>query len=234
MMYPNSTTLIRYMADDEKPREKALAHGIKSLTNVELMAIVFATGLKGKSVIDLSREILNDNDNHLSMVAHLSPQEFMNRYKGIGPAKAVTLLAALELGMRSARDAAEIEYKNVNSSSTAFDLMRHHFQGLDHEEFWVLMMSNSAKVIREVCVGQGGQTSTTVDVKVLMRAVLEARATRIIVFHNHPSGNLAPSMPDDALTRKIKSAVEFFDVRLDDHIIVADRGYYSYNDEGRL
>jgi DNA repair protein RadC len=112
--------------------------------------------------------------------------------------------------------------------------MRHHFQGLDHEEFWVLMMSNSAKVIREVCVGQGGQTSTTVDVKVLMRAVLEARATRIIVFHNHPSGNLAPSMSDDALTRKIKSAVEFFDVRLDDHIIVADRGYYSYNDEGRL
>jgi DNA repair protein RadC len=233
-MYTSSNTLIRLLADDEKPREKALIHGIKSLTNVELMAIIFSTGLKGKSVLDLSRDILNDNDNHLSVVAHLSPQDIMNRYKGIGPAKAITLLAALELGMRSARDAAEIEYKRVTSSDAAVALMRHHFQNLDHEEFWVLLMNNSAKAIREVCVGRGGQTATVVDVKVVMRIALEAKATRMIVFHNHPSGNLRPSTQDDSITRKIKSAAELFDIRLDDHIIITDTSYYSYNDESKL
>lgn len=233
-MYTSSNTLIRFLADDEKPREKALLHGVKSLTNVELMAIVFSTGLKGKSVLDLSREILSDNDNHLSLVAHLSPQDFVNRYKGIGPAKAITLLAALELGMRSAKDATEIQYKQICSSDAAAALMRQHFQNLDHEEFWILLMNNSAKVLREQCVAKGGQTATVVDVKVIMRLALEMRATRMIVFHNHPSGNLKPSTQDDSITRKIKSAAEIFDIRLDDHIIISDTGYYSYNDEGRL
>lgn len=233
-MYSNSNTMIRFLADDEKPREKALAHGIKTLTDVELMAIVFSTGLKGKSVIDLSREILSDNNNHLSIVAQLSPQDFMNRYKGIGPAKAITLLAALELGMRSARDATEVQYKKVTSSDIAYKIMRQHFQSLDHEEFWVMFMNNSAKVVREFRVGQGGQTSTVVDVKLVMRAALEAKASRMILFHNHPSGNLQPSMQDDSLTKKIKNAADIFDIKLDDHIIVADNGYYSYNDERRL
>jgi DNA repair protein RadC len=233
-MYPPSNTLIRYLADDEKPREKAIAHGVKSLTDVELMAIVFSTGLKGKSVIELSREILTDNDNHLSNVAHLTPQDFMNRYKGIGPAKAITLLAALELGMRSARDAAQMQYKTVQNSESAAAIMRHHFQNLDHEEFWVLMLNNSGKVIREVCVGQGGQTATVVDVKIVMRAALEARAMRMIVFHNHPSGALNPSMQDDNVTKKLKSAAALFDIRLDDHIIITDTSYYSYNDNSRL
>lgn len=233
-MYDSTNTLIRFLADDEKPREKALAHGIKSLTNVELMAIVFSTGLKGKSVLELSREILNDNDNHLSLVARLSPRDFMNRYKGIGPAKAITLLAALELGMRSAKDATEMQYKQICSSAAAAALMRQHFQNLDHEEFWILLMNNSAKVLRELCVAQGGQTATVVDVKIIMRAALEMKATRMIVFHNHPSGNLNPSMQDDAITRKIKAAAETLDIRLDDHIIIADNGYFSYNDESRL
>jgi DNA repair protein RadC len=233
-MYSNSNTMIRFLADDEKPREKALAHGIKTLTDVELMAIVFSTGLKGKSVIDLSREILSDNNNHLSIVAQLSPQDFMNRYKGIGPAKAITLLAALELGMRSARDATEVQYKKVTSSDIAYKIMRQHFQSLDHEEFWVMFMNNSAKVVREFRVGQGGLTSTVVDVKLVMRAALEAKASRMILFHNHPSGNLQPSMQDDSLTKKIKNAADIFDIKLDDHIIVADNGYYSYNDERRL
>ncbi len=233
-MYDSPNTMIRFLADDEKPREKALANGVKSLTNVELMAIVFSTGLKGKSVLELSREILNDNDNHLSMVARLSPRDFMNRYKGIGPAKAITLLAALELGMRSAKDATEMRYKQICSSDAAAALMRQHFQNLDHEEFWVLLLNNSAKVLRELCVAKGGQTATVVDVKLIMRAALEMQATRIIAFHNHPSGNLIPSMQDDSLTRKIKTAAETLDIRLDDHIIIADNGYYSYNDEGRL
>lgn len=158
----------------------------------------------------------------------------MDKYKGIGPAKAITLLAALELGMRSAKDATEIQYKQITSSDAAAALMRQHFQALDHEQFWVLLMNNSAKVIRELCVAKGGQTATIVDVKMIMRAALEAKATRIIAFHNHPSGNLRPSMQDDSITRKIKAAAELFDMRLDDHIIISDNGYFSYNDEGRL
>jgi DNA repair protein RadC len=158
----------------------------------------------------------------------------MNRYKGIGPAKAITLLAALELGMRSARDATEVQYKKVTSSDIAYKIMRQHFQSLDHEEFWVMFMNNSAKVVREFRVGQGGLTSTVVDVKLVMRAALEAKASRMILFHNHPSGNLQPSMQDDSLTKKIKNAADIFDIKLDDHIIVADNGYYSYNDERRL
>ncbi len=230
----SSSRLIKDMSNDERPREKAMRYGIKSLTDSELMAIIFSTGLKGKSVIELSRDILSDNDYHLSKVARLSVAEMLKRYKGIDPAKAVTLLAALELGSRSASDAAKIDNPTVSSSEVAYSLMRHHFERLNHEQFWVLLLSQSGKPLREVMIGQGGVSATAVDVRLVMKAALEHLASAIILFHNHPSGNLNPSLQDDGLTKKIQEAAKLFDIRVNDHIIVTDGDFYSYNDNGRL
>lgn len=226
--------LIREMANDERPREKAERYGIKSLTDIELMAIIFSTGLKGKSVIELSRDILKDNGDHLSKVAKLSVKEMLKRYKGIGPAKAISMLAALELGTRSAADAARLDEPTITSSEIACRYMKHHFEHLGHEEFWVLLISQSGKPIREVKIGQGGITGTAVDVKLIMKAAIDNLASAMILFHNHPSGNLSPSSQDVALTNKIKEAAKFIDTRVNDHIIVTDGGYYSFNDDGRL
>lgn len=225
---------IRFMADEDKPREKAMRCGVKTLTDAELMAIVFSTGLKGKSVLDLSREILIDNQSHLSNVARLSPSQIIDRYKGIGQAKAITLLAALELGSRAASDAMKMQYRQISCSADASKIMQHHFQNLDHEEFWAMLLNNGAKIISEIRISEGGQTGTVVDIRKLMRAVLQSKAVRMILFHNHPSGTLRPSGQDDSLTKKIKDAAAFFDIRVDDHIIITDRGYYSYSDEGRI
>lgn len=226
--------LIKEMDRDERPREKAIKYGIKSLSDNELMAIIFSTGLKGKSVIEMSRDILSDNKGHLSKVARLSVAEMLKRYKGIGPAKALTLLAALELGSRSAADAATIDDPVVNSSGVAYSIMKHHFERLDHEEFWVLLLSQSGKPIRKIKIGQGGVAATAVDVKLIMKAAIEHLASAMIVFHNHPSGNLKPSAQDNALTIKIREAAKLIDTRLNDHIIITDASYYSYNDDGRL
>lgn len=226
--------LISEMREEDRPREKALAYGVKSLSDTELMAIIFATGLKGKSVIELSDEILQSKGGHLSLVAQMSPREIMNAYKGIGQAKAIALLSALELGTRAARDAAAENFRCMKSSASAVEVMREKFQFLDHEEFWAMLMSNSARVLAVERIGMGGQTSTVVDVKVLMRKALEHRASRMIVFHNHPSGTLRPSIQDDRLTTRIKEAATLFDMHLDDHIIITDSSYYSYSDEGRL
>lgn len=229
-----STILIRDMLLQERPREKALRAGIKSLTDIELMAILFSTGISGKSVLDLSREILEDNDRHLSKVARLSVKEFMKRYKGIGEAKALTLLAALELGSRSAADARSIENPTITTSVVAYDIMRHHFERLGHEEFWVLLLSRNGKPLAEKKIGQGGLTGTLVDVKIIVREALMENASSMILFHNHPSGNLKPSSQDIALTSKIKAAAKLLEIHVSDHIIISDNGYYSFNDEGTM
>lgn len=229
-----TTSLIRDMRDEDRPREKALKYGIKSLSDTELMAIIFATGLKGKSVLELSEEILQSKNGHLSQVARMSPREIMNAYKGIGLAKAISLLSALELGTRAAKDAAAENFRCMSSSAAAVELIREKFQFLDHEEFWVMLMTNGARVLSIEKIGVGGQTATVVDIKILMRKALEHRASRMIVFHNHPSGTLRPSMQDDALTHRIEEAAKLFEIRLDDHIIVTDDSHYSYRDEGRL
>ncbi len=229
-----SYNLIRDMCDDDKPREKALALGIKALSDTELMAIIFATGIKGKSVLELSRDILADNNGHLSDVIKLSPTQFMKRYKGIGPAKAVTLLAALELGVRAAADARINTKPQITDSDIAYQIMSRRFSGLDHEEFWILMLSQSLRVIRDVCISVGGLAATAVDVKIIVRNILEAKAAAVILCHNHPSGNLTPSTQDDNLTNKICQAAKLFDIRVTDHIIFGDNDFYSYAQHRRL
>lgn len=226
--------LIKDMVEEERPREKALKHGIKSLTNAELMAILFSTGVQGKSVIQLSNEILADSDGHLSKVARLSVNDFLHRYKGIGKAKALTLLAALELGARSEADARTVTDPKVLSSTDAYDIMKHHLQKLPHEEFWAMYLSRSGKVIKEVNISRGGTASTVVDVKIIMKHALDNLASSIILLHNHPSGNLIPSIEDDNLTSKISKAAKLLDMQVLDHLIITDGGFYSYSDKGRL
>ena len=231
--YLVTTTSFAQLNEGDRPREKALKEGIASLSDTELLAILFGTGTAGCSVIEMAQNILEQNEGHLSRITDTTPAELSKQYKGIGLAKAVIILGALELGRRAARDAATI-VKPLRSSVDAYNIMRFEMEELDHEEFWAVMLSNSGLPIcsERICVG--GMTATIVDLRIIMRKALQTKATRMILYHNHPSGNLKPSMQDDMVTRKIKNAAKLFDIRVDDHIIIGKGTYYSYSDQGRM
>lgn len=218
------------------PRERALKHGFGSLSDSEIMAILLGTGTKGKNVIDLSNEILHNHSGHLSELASLSVQDITERYTGIGRSKALTLLAALELGRRAAQDAAEVQAsrKQIKSSQDSYELMRHKLQHLRHEEFWILLLNNSLKRINEVRINEGTLNHTLVDIKKIIKLMIDHGANNVILFHNHPSGQLKPSPQDDQLTEKIVQAAKVFDFRVLDHIIITQGGFYSYTDQGRM
>lgn len=222
------------LPDESKPREKALASGIKSLTDAELMAIIFSTGIKGKNVVDLCREILDDNGGHISKVAQMSTEEFTSRYKGIGKAKALTMLAALELGSRTVADAMKVEDVKILDSGKAYAYMKPYLEGLRHEEFWILLLRQNGAPIRPVRVGQGGLTMTAVDIKVILREALLASSPRIMLFHNHPSGALTPSVQDMDITKRIVDAARTVDIAVLDHIIVGFGKFFSFHDEGKM
>ena len=216
------------------PREKALAHGIRALSDAELMAIIFGGGLPGMSVVDMARGILRDCDNRLDMLARLSMNELMSKYKGVGPAKAVSLAAAFELGRRNREQALGREDPQIRSSRDAVALMSPLLEGLEYEEFWVLMLSRSNRVTYKRCISQGGTASTVVDVKLLLKRAIDCLAEGIILVHNHPSGNASPSGEDDRLTARIKDGAKILGINVLDHIIIARSKSYSYADEGRL
>ena len=217
----------------DKPREKALRQGIGALSNAELLAIVFGSGLPGRSVVDLSRDILRDNDNRLSRLARMSMHEVVKKYKGIGEAKAISLAAAFELGARCALDMKQLD-PQVRGSETVYERMRGQMELLNYEEFRVVHLSRANRIIFEETVSRGGTASTPVDVKLVMKSAVDKLSSGLIFVHNHPSGNLNPSPADDKLTRQLKSAAELLDIRVLDHIIITPHGYYSYNDNGRL
>ena len=236
--YPGSSRLSG-VADEDKPREKALRHGMSSLKSHELLAIIFGTGTKGRNVIEMSRELMYIYDGHLSRIAEKSADDFIaynqdHGVYGIGRAKALCLLAGIQLGLRAAEDAKLIKREPIITSVIAADIMRPEFNGLDHEEFWALYLTNRAESITKERICSGTLTATAVDVQKIIRKALMCQATRIIVFHNHPSGNNRPSINDDSITRKIKNAAELMDMSLTDHIIISSTGHYSYADEGRL
>ena len=236
-MEQNSTSsapLIREMDQQARPREKAMRLGFKALSDAELLAILFSTGVRGKSVIDLSREMLTDNSGHLSRLTALTVPEICRRYKGIGHAKAISLLAALELGARAAADAAKTDNPAITSPDLAYTIMYPHMAHLAHEEFWVLYLNRGASIIREAKIGQGGTAATVVDVKIIMQGAIECLADSIMLFHNHPSGTLKPSREDISLTQRVKNACEIFNISLRDHLIITDAGYYSFHSHGQL
>lgn len=229
----NRFSRISDLDDSDKPREKALAQGIRSLSNAELIAIVFGSGLPGKSVIQLSQEILGSCNNRLSRLSRMSIHEVVNKYNGIGPAKAISLAAAFELGCRC-RDEEVAEDPMIRQSSDVYNIMRNRLERLNYEEFWVLMLSRSNRIIYEERLSQGGTASTVVDIKLLLKSVIDKLASGIILVHNHPSGNCTPSQEDDRLTHRIKDVATLLDIKVFDHIIITPNSYYSYTDNSKI
>lgn len=218
---------------DDKPREKAMKNGIQSLSKAELMAIILGSGIVGKSVIALSQDILRDNDNSLHRLSQMSVDELCSRYKGIGPAKAISLKAAVELGTRSVEDG-QVLPEQITGGHDVYNLMRQKLQNINYEEFWVLHLSRSNRVMARECVSRGGTVGTVVDTKLILKSAVNKLSSSLILVHNHPSGTLSPSVEDDNITRRIKEAARLLDIRVIDHVIISSTGYYSYNDHHRL
>lgn len=224
---------IKEWAVDDRPREKALRNGISSLSNAELLAILIGSGSSDESAIQLSQRILSSVENNLHSLGRLSLRDMISRFKGIGMAKGVTILAAMELGRRRAATD-PIVRDIIRSSRDVYDLLFPLLADLPHEELWALFLNRSQRIIDKQKLSQGGIAETSFDMKLLLKHAINALASGIILCHNHPSGNLRPSHADDQLTRHVAQAVKLMDMQLLDHVIIADNRYYSYSDEGKL
>ncbi len=220
------------LSDDERPREKAMAKGIRSLSDSELLALLIGGGVPGKSAIDLAREILDSCGGSINQLAQLSIKAISSRFTVIGPAKATTIAAAIELGSR--RKMTDVKITSVRTSADAYDCVRDKLENLPHEEFWTLFLRRSGSIIVAENISSGGSGATYVEPKMIVKKALDNLAASVILVHNHPSGNLMPSAQDDALTKKIKNACSLLDINVLDHIIVTASGFYSYADEGRM
>ena len=220
---------IKNWSDDDKPREKLMLKGKEALSDAELLAILIGSGSRNESAVALSQRILASVGG-LNSLAKLSIAQLM-KFKGIGEAKAVTIVAALELCARRRSEKA-VEMTKITSSKKAFELMHPIIGDLPHEEFWVLFLNNSNKVISKSQLSKGGIAGTTVDVRLIFKLAFEKSATALILCHNHTSGNLKPSDADRQITRKIREAGNKLDVKVLDHIIITESKYYSFVDEG--
>mgnify|MGYP001210797099 FL=1 len=223
---------IREWSPEDRPREKLLLKGTSALSEAELVAILIGSGTTKTSAVDLAKKVFLLGKNNLNELARLSVKDLM-KIKGIGEAKAITIVAALELGRR--RKAQDVEEKpKISSSKDAFDLIQGDLMDLPHEEFWVLLLNRMHQVVKKKRISEGGVTGTVADPKIIYKLALEDLATGVIVAHNHPSGNLKPSQSDIDLTRKLKEAGKFLEVQLLDHLIIANRNYFSFADEGLI
>tara|TARA_R110002012_G_scaffold161929_1_gene324182 strand:+ start:1693 stop:2394 length:702 start_codon:yes stop_codon:yes gene_type:complete len=223
---------IKSWAEDDRPREKLLHKGKLSLSDAELIAILIGSGSRNESAVQLSKRILASTGNQLSELGKLSVKKLCE-FKGIGPAKAISIVAAMELGRRRRTEEA-LEKKKITSSASVFELMQPIIGELYHEEFWIIYLNNSNKVIEQLQLSKGGITGTLVDVRLTLRKALEVGATSIILAHNHPSGTLKPSEADKQLTQKLKTAAQSLDIKVLDHLIVTEKSYFSFADEGVL
>jgi DNA repair protein RadC len=221
---------IKNWSPEDRPREKLLLKGTSALSDAELIAILIGSGTANLSAVDVSKKILLHGNNNLNELAKLSIKELM-KVKGIGEAKAITIVAALELGRRRKETDTE-EKPKIITSKDAFDLLKGDIMDLPHEEFWVLLLNRANRVIKKKRVSEGGVTGTVADPKIIFKMALEELACGIVMAHNHPSSNLTPSQSDRDLTKKMKEAGKFLDVQLFDHIIVAGNKYFSFADEG--
>ena len=219
-------------AESDRPREKLLNKGVGVLSDAELIAILLGSGSRNESAVELAKRILLGAENSFHKLARFTPAEF-TRFQGVGEAKAVTLVAAMEIARRRSErqsDAAVL----VRSSEDAYELMYPQLSDLNHEEFWVIFLHQSNKVIARKKISQGGIAGTVTDVRIILKEALLVSAPAMILAHNHPSGNLEPSQADANITRKIKEAAEMLDMRVLDHVIIGNQKYYSFADEGRI
>ncbi|MFV5694835.1 RadC family protein [Flavobacterium sp. LB3P122] len=229
-MPENSFFPITNWSEDDKPREKLMLKGKSVLSDAELIAILIGSGSRNESAVDLSKRILGSVNNNLNALGKLSISQLTN-FKGIGEAKAISIIAALELGRRRRAEDA-VELTKITSSKTIFEIMQPIIGELPHEEFWIVYLNNSNKVISKSQLSKGGITGTLVDVRLVFKTALEMGATGLILCHNHPSGTLIPSDADKQITWKLKLAGDSLEIKVLDHLIVTETSYYSFVDEG--
>lgn len=223
---------IKDWAVEDRPREKLLKKGINSLSEAEIIAILIGSGTKNKSAVELSKKILKTVDNNLNELGKLGIPD-LTKIKGIGEAKAITIIAALELGRR--RKLSEIiNKKKITQSKDIFGLFQPLIGDLPYEEFWILLLNRSNLIIERFKISQGGISGTVIDIKIILKTAIEKLASSIILCHNHPSGNREPSNADNSITQKLKKGAELLDIQVLDHIIVANTNYFSYADEGKI
>ena len=225
----NTSFSIKHWSEDDRPREKLLNKGRAALSDAELVAILIGSGSRDESAVDLCKRILSSVDNNLSELGKLSIPQLM-AFKGIGEAKAISIAAALELGRRRRGEEA-LERQKITSSKSVYEVMQPIIGELKHEEFWILYLNNSNKIIQKFQLSKGGITGTLVDVRLVLGKALELNATGLILVHNHPSGTLKPSEADKQITKKLKTAAESMDIKVLDHVIVTEKAYFSFADE---
>jgi len=223
---------IKKLALDDRPREKMQAFGRSVLSDAELIAILIGSGSRTESAVQLAQRILRTSENNIHKLAKLSIED-LKQFKGIGEAKAISIVAALELGRRHKTEE-QIEAPIINSSRDGYNIIKHKLEDLPYEEFWILLLSRSNKVKSTHLISRGGITGTVVDVKIILKKAIENLASGLILVHNHPSGNMKPSQSDIDLTNKIRSGASLMDIHLLDHLIIGDGNYYSFADNSRL
>ena len=228
----NERLSIKEWAEEDRPREKLLLKGVSSLSDAELIAILIGSGNNDETAVQLSQRILNSASNNLNTLGKISLKELMG-YKGIGKAKSVTIVAAMELGRRKSVTE-PVKRDTVRSSNDAFQIFYPFLCDIPHEELWVALTNHAGKVIEKVKISQGGIGETSADLRFIMKAAISTTCHGIILCHNHPSGNLQPSQNDDMLTSRLGKAAKLMNIKLLDHIIICDKFYYSYADEGRI
>ncbi|MCD4711234.1 MAG: DNA repair protein RadC [Bacteroidales bacterium] len=227
----NSHALTTWAVED-RPRERVMANGVQYLSDSELLAILLGSGTKNMTAVELARLILKGAGNNLQQLGRLGIGDLV-RIKGVGPAKAITILAAMEMGRRRA-GIQHPEKIPVKSSETVFSLFHPLMGDLEHEEFWLLMLNRANRVLGRYKVSQGGLSGTVIDTRIILKKALDNLASSIIVCHNHPSGNNQPSDADVKITEKLKKAAEMLEIKLLDHVIIADKSYFSFADEGLI
>ena len=223
---------INQWAEEDRPREKLERFGPQVLSDAELLAILVGSGSTKEDAVSLMKRILSDCGNNLNTLGKLSIHDLC-QYNGVGPAKAITILAACELGKRRQQTQPE-ERPDLGTATRIYNHLHPLLQDLDVEEFWLLLMNQNFRLIKQVRISHGGITETAVDIRVIMREAILANTTVLAVGHNHPSGNLMPSRADDALTKSIKQACDLMRIHFLDHVIITDGQYYSYYEQGRI
>ena len=227
-----TTNAISTWAEEDRPREKLMLKGKPALSDAELIAILIGSGNASESAVELSRRVLKSTNHNLDELGKLGVKDLC-QFKGIGEAKAISIIAALELGRRR-RSAMAQKRQKIESSKDVYELFHGVLEDLPHEEFWVLLLNRANKIIAKRMISRGGISGTVADPKLIYSAALDTKASALILVHNHPSGNLNPSDADKALTRKLKSAGEFLDLPVLDHLIVTGSGFFSFADEGLI
>ena len=231
-MSENTPFPIRNWSEDDRPREKLISKGKSALSDAELIAILIGSGSRNETAVDLGKRMLNSVENNLSAFGKLTLSQLMT-FKGIGQAKAISIVAAMELGRRRRAEEA-VELLKITSSKSIFEMMQPIIGELSHEEFWIIYLNNANKVISKSQLSKGGITGTLVDVRLVFKTAIEIGAVGIILSHNHPSGTLQPSDPDKQITRKLKAAGENLDIKILDHLIITESSYFSFSDAGIL